>query len=318
MVSKTATPFFGGIWVPLVTPYREGAVDLDTVQCLAARMADKGVHGLVACGTTGEAALLDDDEQTAVLRAVQEAVGGRCPVIMGISGSDTRAMTKRVAYLDHFGVDGFLISPPAYVRPSQQGVILHFQALAAATTRPIILYDIPARTGVALDLATVATLAANPQFVAIKKCGGIDHSSVTDLLSRTPLTVLSGDDASLFEMLRLGGHGAIAAAAHIRPDLFVQVFDLVQEGEIGQARLIFNALLPLIRLLFSEPNPGPVKAALAMQGLIREELRLPMLPMSLENRVKLAVVLERVMAVTPEVRYPDRNQRLFPEYVRVT
>ncbi len=296
MNSATAMPSFNGIWIPLVTPFRGGVIDIDAAQRLAIRLVDKGIQGLVVCGTTGEAALLDDDEQAAMLYAVQEAVSLRCPVVMGLSGSDTRAMTKKVARFDQTGVAGFLISPPSYVRPSQQGMIMHFLALAAATERPIILYDIPARTGVELELATVMTLATDPQFVAIKKCGG-HLSKMAELVNQTPLNVLSGDDSLLFATLCLGGHGAISAAAHIRPDLFVQVFQLVQAGQIEQARTLFNALLPLIKLLFSEPNPAPVKAALALQGHIQEELRLPMLPMSSEGKDKLMIMLDQVMAL---------------------
>ena len=186
--------------------------------------------------------------------------------------------------------------PTSYIRPSQQGLILHFQALAEVTERPIILYDIPVRTGVELELSTVLTLAVNPQFVAIKKCGG--HSlQVAELINQTSLNVLSGDDASLFTTLCLGGQGTISAAAHIRPDLFIQVFQLVQGGQIEQARTVFNALLPLIKLLFSEPNPSPVKAALALQGHIQEELWLPMLPMTTEGKNKLRVVLDQVMNI---------------------
>lgn len=280
----------------MVTPFRDGLVDIDAAQRLAVHLVDQGIRGLVVCGTTGEAALLDDEEQINLLYAVQEAVGLRCPVVMGLSGSDTRAMTKKVTRFDQAGAAGFLISPPSYIRPSQQGVLMHFQALAAATERPIILYDIPARTGVELALSTVLTLAANPQFVAIKKCGG-HWSQVTELVNQTSLNVLSGDDASLLATLCLGGHGAISAAAHIRPDLFVQVFQLVQAGQVEQARMVFNALLPLINILFSEPNPSPVKAALALQGYIHEELRLPMLPMSVAGKDQLRLVLDQVMNI---------------------
>jgi 4-hydroxy-tetrahydrodipicolinate synthase len=186
-----------------------------------------------------------------------------------------------------------LISPPAYVRPSQQGIVLHFQYLAAATDRPIILYNIPARTGINIEQATIATLACNPQFVAIKQCGG----NIAELINNTHLKVLCGDDDSLFSVLCLGGHGAISAAAHIRPDLYVHLFDLIRTSQIEKARELFNALLPLIKLLFSESNPSPVKAALAMQGRINEELRLPMTAMSQCGKAMLEPVLEQVMVL---------------------
>ncbi len=287
---------FEGIWVPVVTPFRNGAVDLDAAQRLAVDLVDSGVHGLVVCGTTGEAATLDEDEQAAMLCAVHEAVGSRCPVVMGIGGSDTRAVVEKVARYNQYESAGLLISAPAYVRPSQQGILLHFQAISAVTDRPIILYNIPARTGVNIEQATFVALSADPNFVAIKQCGG-DISLMSDLVNHTSLQVLCGDDALILATLCLGGHGAISAAAHIRPDLYVHVFDLVRAGQIEQARAVFNALLPLIRILFAEPNPGPVKAALALQGRIREELRLPMTPISQIGKEKLAGILEQVMAL---------------------
>ena len=134
---------FEGIWIPTVTPFRNGFVDLDAAQRVAVDLVDSGVHGLVVCGPTGEAATLDDDEQAAMLRAVREAVGSRCPVVMGIGGSDTRAVVEKVARFNQYDTAGFLITPPSYVRPSQQGILLHYQAIAAATDRPIILYNIP-------------------------------------------------------------------------------------------------------------------------------------------------------------------------------
>src|ERR1035437_567679 len=133
---KVMSPF-QGIWIPVVTPFRNGFVDLDAAQRLAVDLVDSGVHGLVVCGTTGEAATLDENEQAAMLCAVQEAVGSRCPVVMGIAGSDTRAVVDKVARYNQYETAGYLISPPAYVRPSQQGILLHFQAISAATDRPI-------------------------------------------------------------------------------------------------------------------------------------------------------------------------------------
>lgn len=296
MKKEKAIPPFEGIWIPVVTPFRNGIVDLDAAQRLAVDFADSGMHGLVVCGTTGEAAALDEDEQTAMLCAVHEAVGSRCPVVMGIGGSDTRAVVAKVARCNQYKAAGYLISAPSYVRPSQQGILLHFQAISAATDPPIILYNIPARTGVNIEQATIMALSVNPNFVAIKRCGG-NLSKMTDIINNTLLRVLCGDDALIFATLCLGGHGAISAAAHIRPDLYVQIFDLVRAGKIEQARAVFNALLPLIRLLFTEPNPGPVKAALALQRRIREELRLPMTPISQIGKEKLASTLEQVMAL---------------------
>jgi 4-hydroxy-tetrahydrodipicolinate synthase len=174
--------------------------------------------------------------------------------------------------------------------------MLYFRAIAAASDLPIMLYNVPYRTGVNIESATVQELAQDAKFVAIKQCGN-NMPQLMDLINDTPLKVLSGEDSLTLVTLLLGGAGAISAAAHIRPDLYVRIFDLVQGGEIGPARSMFKTLLPLIRLIFSEPNPGPVKAALALQGSIREELRLPMTAVSDSLRKNLEAELTRVMAL---------------------
>jgi 4-hydroxy-tetrahydrodipicolinate synthase len=285
-----------GIWVPLVTPLRHGALDLARLQTLAESMIDQGVHGLVVCGTTGEAATLEPGEQNAVLAAVLEAADGRCPVLLGISGNDTYAAAGKVMQFEDAGVDGFLVCAPSYVKPSQQGMQRHFEVIADATSHPIVLYNVPSRTGVNLELATVQKLALRPQFVAIKEAGG-NLQQMSDLVAQAPLAMLCGDDALLFAALCAGGHGAISAAAHLRPDLFVQLYDLIQAQQLMQARALFQLLLPMIRLLFTESNPAPLKAALAMRGLLREELRLPMTPVSDELRQRLAVALGGLMDI---------------------
>jgi 4-hydroxy-tetrahydrodipicolinate synthase len=287
---------FEGVWVPMVTPFRYGRVDVEAAQRLAAGLADDGVHGLVVCGTTGEAATLSATEQNTLLSAVLEAAGSRCPVVMGISGCDTRAMADRVTRLEDRGIAGFLVSAPAYVRPSQEGILLHFRTIASSTGRPILIYNIPYRTGVNIEPATVKALSTDGRFAAIKECGG-NIQQLMDLINETPLKVLCGEDSLTFVTLCLGGHGAIAASAHIRPDLHVRLFELIRAGQIERARSISRALLPLIRLLFSEPNPGPVKTALALQGKITEELRMPMMSASEGCRKQLESALERVMAL---------------------
>lgn len=300
---------FEGIWVPVITPFRDGRVDFEALQRLASDLVESGIHGLVVCGTTGEACHLDDNEQVAVLCAVREAVGPGYPVVMGICGSDTRAVTSKVRRFSKCDTAGFMVSAPCYVRPSQEGIVLHFRAIASATDRPIILYNIPARSGVNIDLPTVLALAADPQFVAIKESSG-NIVQLKETIDRTPLKVFSGDDTLILTTLSLGGHGAISAAAHIRPDLYVHLYKLMHAGHPEQARAVFDRLLPLIRLLFSEPNPAPVKAALALQGRVREELRLPMTAVSEICKENLAAALEQVMAIPI---YPATSGRTLPE-----
>ena len=294
--SRRITAHFQGIWVPMVTPFRDGDVDYGAARALAAELAASGVHGLVVCGTTGEAATLSEAEQETLLAAVLDAVGPHFPVVMGVAGSDTRAVAERVQRFNDHPLAGLLISAPAYVRPSQLGILQHFQAISARTDHSIILYNVPARTGVNIEPATAAELSLDTRFVAIKEAGA-DLRQVAGLLAATRLDVLSGDDTLLLATLRLGGHGAISAAAQIRPDLYAQLYELMKIGQFGPAQTLFQSLLPLIRLLFDEPNPGPIKAALAMQGKLRDELRLPMTPMSAAGKARLARALEQVMAL---------------------
>ncbi|WP_395826622.1 4-hydroxy-tetrahydrodipicolinate synthase [Collimonas sp.] len=287
---------FEGIWVPLVTPFRQGKLDLYSAQQLAAGLSGAGIHGLVVCGTTGEAATLNENEQDKMLCAVMEAAQSRCPVAMGVSGSDTRAVTEKVIRLNALRPQGFLISAPSYVKPSQEGIRLHFEAIAAVAESPVMLYNVPSRTGVNIDVSTAIALQRCANVVAIKECGG-NLTQTTALINRTGLRILCGDDAMLFSTLCLGGHGAVSAAAHIRPDLFVHLNDLIRDGKIAPARSLFKQILPLIQVLFSEPNPAPLKAALTMQGLLQNELRLPMTLMSASGMIKLARTLEKTMAI---------------------
>jgi 4-hydroxy-tetrahydrodipicolinate synthase len=291
---------FRGIWVPLVTPMERGAIDLVRLQTLADGLIAQGAHGLVVCGTTGEAPQLNLGEQAAALSAVLETAHRRCPVLLGVGGSDTFAAASKVTEIDHAfddtGLAGYLVSTPAYVRPSQEGLLRHFETIADATDRPIVLYNVPARTGVDLSLATARTLAQRPQFAAIKEAGG-SLQRMEELARHTSLSLLCGDDALLFAALCGGGAGAISASAHIRVDLYVQLYDLVRHGRLAEAMTLFDHLLPVIRLLFSEPNPAPLKAALSMQGLLRDELRLPMTPASDACRVQLAAAVAALDAL---------------------
>lgn len=288
---------YTGIWIPLVTPFRDGAVDLDALSRLTDIAARAGCRGVVVCGTTGEPATLSEAEKRAVLAAVVEAAAGRLGLMFGLSGAGTDEAAEAARAWSVEGVDALLVTAPYYVRPSQEGIRRHFEVVAAASARPLVLYNIPYRTGVNIALDTVRRLAENPRVVAIKECGSGDVDMLHDLIHQTPLKVLAGEDHMFFLNACMGGHGAIAAAAHVRPDLYVRVLDDVRAGRLAEARATVAALVPLIRALFAEPNPAPVKAALALRGRIRDELRLPMTPMSEAGRARLARVMEAVEAL---------------------
>ena len=271
---------FSGIWVPLITPFANGAVDHTALRGLVRRYADAGIAGLVALGTTGEPAALDAAEQDAVLATILDEAQrtGRTtplPVMVGVSGNHTASMRERIEQLNPLPIAGVLIAAPYYIRPSQAGIVGHFSALADASEKPVVLYDIPYRTGVRLELDTLLTLAAHPRIRAVKDCSGSLDTTLA-LIRDARLQVFAGEDIAMFNTLCLGGSGAIAASAHVRPEQFVALYRALSDGRLDEGRRIFHALTPMIQLAFAEPNPAPVKALLAAQGLIRDELRMPM------------------------------------------
>ncbi len=286
---------FSGVWVPIVTPFRDDRVDRPAVAHLVERFVRAGCAGLVVGATTGEASALAEDEKAAVLDTVLEAAAGRVKVLMGVSGTDTRTMAAQARRWARLPVAGLLVTPPSYVRPSQEGCIRHFESIGAAADVPMVLYNIGYRTGVALETPTVARLARAPRVQGIKECGG-DLTRLQDLISLGRPAVLCGDDNWAFTALSAGASGVIAAAAHLRPDLWVSLVNDVRAQRLDRARGQFNRLLPVIRLLFAQPNPAPLKAALAMAGEITDELRLPMLALAPAERAELGRALAALEA----------------------
>jgi 4-hydroxy-tetrahydrodipicolinate synthase len=297
---------FSGIWIPLITPFADGAVDHAALRALVRRYADAGVAGLVALGTTGEPATLDAAEQDAVLATILDAAQAaasttgatdapqrpRLPVLAGVSGNHTASMRARIEQLNSLPLAGLLIAAPYYIRPAQQGIVAHFNALADASAHPLVLYDIPQRTGVRLELDTLLTLAAHPRIQAIKDCAGSFDTTLA-LIRDGRLQVLAGDDLAIFNTLCAGGSGAIAASAHSRPERFVALYHALADGRLAEGRRIFHALVPQIQLAFAEPNPAPVKALLAAEGWISNELRMPMTRASAALTGQLAALVER-------------------------
>lgn len=271
-----------GIWVALVTPFinpAQGlAVDHAALRRLIAHLRDAGVTGLVALGSTGEPAALDDAEQDAVLDTVLDAAQG-LPVIAGLAGNHVGHLHARLAHLNTLPLHAVLSPAPYYVRPSQAGLITHFQALADASRAPLVLYDIPYRTGVQMALDTLLTLAAHGHIIGLKDCGG-SLDKTQQLIADGRLQVLSGEDALIFHNLCLGGAGAITAAAQVAPREFMAMYQALRQGQLAPARALQHQLAPLMRSLFAEPNPVLVKAELARQGLVAPHVRPPFLEAS--------------------------------------
>lgn len=269
---------FSGLWIPLVTPFLDGAIDHAALAAMTARLAQQGVSGFIACGSTGEAAALDKSEQLAVLETVLGAAQG-LPVVMGLSGYHLGQTVEWVQTLARYPLAGLLVPAPHYIRPGQDGLLHWFRTLADASQVPLVIYDIPYRTGATLTTETLLALAAHPRIRAIKDCGG-SPAKTQALIADGRLAVLAGEDAQMFATLTLGGTGAIAASAHWRAPEFVELMALLREGHLAEARRGWQALLPWVEMCFAEPNPAPLKAVLAQAGWMRNELRAPMMPAS--------------------------------------
>lgn len=267
---------FSGIWVPLVTPFKQGEIDFTALKSLCTRLLKRGVDGVVVCGTTGEAPMLSKEEQLQVLDAVLEVVPGH-QVIMGLSGTHMPVIREMQDAILRRPVAGLLIPAPYYIRPSQAALVAWFTEIADHSTVPVMLYNIPYRTGVQMELETFRQLAKHPQISAVKDCGGSIDLTLS-LLSDGELDVLCGEDVQIFSTLSLGGAGAIAASSHIFPEEFVELIRQFKEQDMVAARKTFFGLLPMIRLMFSAPNPAAIKYALSLEGLMNNELRSPMLP----------------------------------------
>jgi 4-hydroxy-tetrahydrodipicolinate synthase len=283
------TPDFTGLWIPLITPFHHDAVEHPAMTRLVKHLAKQGVTGFVACGSTGEAAALDKSEKLAVLDTVLQASNG-LPVVMGLSGYHLGQTQAWVETLNQQPIAGLLVPAPHYIRPSQAGLLHWFTTLADCATKPLIIYDIPYRTGSHLTLETLLALAAHPNIRAIKDCGG-DADKTQALIKDGRLQVLAGEDAQILATLSRGGVGAIAASAHLKTAQFVQLLDWMRRGESAQAQQLWEALAPLVQAVFAEPNPALIKAPLAHQGLIHNELRLPMMPASAAGEQRLLTLL---------------------------
>ena len=264
---------FEGIWVPIVTPFSGDQIDHTALHRLAQHLAAQGVSGLIAGATTGEGALLRPGEQEALFATLRRAVP-TLPVVLGVTQFSTETAVVQARTLAALRPDGLLVTPPAYLRPSQAGIQRHFELVAEAADLPLLVYNIPYRTGVSVELDTLLALAVDPRIVGIKECGG-SVERLLRLVHETPLRVFSGDDSQNFVALCLGAHGTIAASAHIRPEWHVRMWALLREGRLAEARRIAVALQALIRCLFAEPNPAPLKTWLANEGWCAAEVRPP-------------------------------------------
>jgi 4-hydroxy-tetrahydrodipicolinate synthase len=293
-VSRAAPARFRGSLVALPTPFRGGRVDHAALGRLIRFQLDGGSDGLVLAGSTGEAVTLSASERTAVIEFAAGAAAGRVPVIAGVGSSDTRVACELALAAARAGADGLLASTPAYNKPQQRGLVRHFGALAEVSSLPLVLYNIPSRTGVDLLPATVAEIAAAHRNVVAIKEAGTTLARVKELVRLGALDVLVGEDAWIADGIHAGAVGVIGVLANLVPG---RVRALVHELLTGDARKApheVEALAPLVQALFLESNPAPLKAALEMLGLCGGELRLPLVPIEDRTRSKLRAAMERV------------------------
>lgn len=285
---------FDGCGTALVTPFTaEGAVDEAAVRRLAARQIDGGVHFLCPCGTTGESPTLSRHEQRQVVEAVVETASGRVPVLAGAGGNDTRSVAETAAEMERAGADGLLSVTPYYNRPTPEGLYAHYRALTEATGLPIVVYNVPGRTGCNVDVDTLCRLAELPTIVGVKEASA-NLTQMCEVCHAIPdgFSVLSGDDLFTLPLMSVGGVGVISVASNEVPAAMAQLVEAARDGALDRARAIHDRLLPLMQVNFVESNPIPVKAAMAHLGLLDLHYRLPMLPPRPESLAKIIGILE--------------------------
>jgi len=285
---------FRGTYTALVTPFRDGEIDVPALEALIEGQIVDGVSGVVAVGTTGESPTLSAAEREQVIRVTVEIAKGRCQVLAGTGSNSTSATITATRAAEKMGVDGMLIVAPYYNKPSQEGLFRHFQSIAQATTAPIMLYNIPGRCAVDIGAETVERLAMDcANIVSIKEASGsVDR--VSELRARLPeaFTILSGDDALTLPFLSVGAVGVVSVASNLFPAEVVSMVQAFRAGDTKSARDMHLKLLPVFKDIFIEPNPVPAKTALSWRGVMTADCRLPLCEMSAANQARLRKTLE--------------------------
>jgi 4-hydroxy-tetrahydrodipicolinate synthase len=285
---------FTGVGTALITPFtKTGALDEAATRKLARRQVDAGIHFLVPCGTTGETPTLTPAERQRIVEICVEEARGRALVLAGAGGYDTREVMHAAAEMQKAGADGLLSVTPYYNRPTPEGLYAHYKAIADSTPLPIVLYNVPGRTGCNIDPATLLKLASIPTIVAVKEASG-NVTQMAEICRSVPaeFIVLSGDDALTLPLMAIGGRGIISVASNEAPAEMVQLVEAAERGDYNEARHWHAKLLPLMQVNFVESSPGPVKFAMAAMGLCDESFRLPMVSPRQASKDKVLAVLK--------------------------
>ncbi|HZS07428.1 MAG TPA: 4-hydroxy-tetrahydrodipicolinate synthase [Blastocatellia bacterium] len=282
-----------GCGTAIVTPFTlNEEVDTNALRRLVEYQIEGGVDFIVACGTTGESVTLSDDEQLRVIDCIIKAADGRVPVVAGAGGYNTREVIEKVHRYASFGADAILSVTPYYNKPTQEGLYQHYRAIALASEIPVILYSVQGRTGVNLEPATVARLTEFDKIIGIKEASG-NFTQIAEIASLTgsSFKIFAGDDSMVLPVCALGGVGVISVTSNLLPRRMSELTHLCEAGRFAEARRLYLELMPVFKATFIESNPIPIKAAMAMVGLIEEVYRLPLVPMSEANRKKLQQVM---------------------------
>jgi 4-hydroxy-tetrahydrodipicolinate synthase len=286
---------FQGVLTALVTPFDQGEVDETALRALVRDQVEAGIDGLVPCGSTGESATLSHDEHRTVVEIVVDAAAGQVPVIAGTGSNNTREAIDLTQHAKEAGADGALLISPYYNKPTQAGIIEHYRLIAKETAFPLVVYNIPGRTASNLTPTTQQALAGIEHIVGVKEASG-DLTQMSEVVRLCPpdFCVLSGDDAMTLPLLAVGGNGVISTSSNIVPQQMRALFEAFQRGDMMAAKEQHGALLTTFDALFCETNPIPVKAALAMLGRIRDEIRLPMTPITPEGAARVREALREL------------------------
>jgi 4-hydroxy-tetrahydrodipicolinate synthase len=287
---------FTGLGTALVTPFtKSGELDEQAVRRLGRRQIDNGTHFLVPIGTTGENPTLETHERIRMVEILVDEAKGQVPVLAGCGGYNTKEVVHLAKEMQKAGANGLLSVTPYYNKPTQEGIVQHFTAIADATPLPIVLYNIAARTGVNIETPTVARLAQVPNIIGVKEASG-SLSQMCDVLRSVPpdFLVLSGDDALTLPLMAVGGRGVIAVVSNEIPKEMSQMVEAAERNDFAAARAIHNRIIGLMQINFVEGNPGPVKYAMAAMGLLEEVYRLPIVSPKPESKAKIDAVLKEL------------------------
>lgn len=285
-------PLFRGVLPALVTPFRDGQVDEDAFVKLVERQIAGGVHGLVPVGTTGETATLSHDEHRRVVELCVQTAAGRVPVIAGAGSNSTAEAIELVHHAKTIGADAALVVTPYYVRPSQEGLYAHYAAINDAVQLPVLVYNVPGRTGSDIANETLARLAKLPNVVGVKDAtGDLARASFQRLMCGPEWVMLSGDDPTALGYMAHGGHGCISVTANVAPDLCARFYDAALSGDWTGALYGQDRLVRLHRALFTDASPAPTKFALSHLGLCTEDLRLPIVAASEASRTEVLAAM---------------------------